>query len=103
MTFKNLRNYSPMALEALVFRKTYNYSAQQCIGKIRGWTSGLHHQQYCRFGSGLDRFRLNFTVSFNFRFQFSISAGRDQQQIPRTVANADRWLLLYFDILEYFI
>jgi hypothetical protein len=50
----------------------------------------LHHQQYCRFGSGLDRFRLSLIGSFNIAFQFIISAGQDQQQIPRTVANADR-------------
>jgi hypothetical protein len=67
----------------------------------------LQHQQYCRFGSGLDRFRFNFSGSFNFTFQFIVSTGLDQQQIPRTVANADRCTplmraLYFFIILTIF-
>jgi hypothetical protein len=54
------------------------------LGKIRGRTMELQHQQYCRFGSGLDRYRLNFIGSFNFTFQFIISAGRTSNEFPRT-------------------
>jgi hypothetical protein len=38
---------------------------------------------------GVGRFRLNLVGSFNFTVQFIINLGRDQQRIPRTVANAD--------------
>ena len=41
------------------------------------------------FGAGL--FSSNLIGSFNISFQIVISTGRDQQQIPRTVANAHRW------------
>ena len=49
-----------------------------------GWTMELQHQQYCRFGSGLDRFCFSLSGSINFTFQFIISTGQTSNEFPRT-------------------
>jgi len=42
----------------------------------------LQHQQYCRFGSGLDRLRLSLSGSFNFTFHLIISTGQTSDKFP---------------------
>jgi hypothetical protein len=49
---------------------------------MRGRTSKLQLQQYCRFGLGLDRLLIGLLVYSCLHFLISISTGQDQQQIP---------------------